>query len=315
MIIHFHTAAFDLLINLRTIRVLSTLFELTSATALGYFLAMDKISRQTIKLAHIEDVGTGDITTMATVPARQIGKAVVIAKNNGVLSGTEAFAYAYRLTSPKVKVRFVLKDGQRFKRGDKIVRISGPSRALITGERLALNLLCHLSGIATLTSIFVQKTKKTKAAILDTRKTTPGIRGLEKAAVRHGGGKNHRMGLYDMILIKDNHIEAAGGISAALTKLRLAKTKVEIEVAGIHQLFEALKFNPDIIMLDNFSLERIRKAVKIIKRAKPRIKIEVSGGVNLDTVGPIANTGVDYISVGALTHSAKAIDFSMRYVK
>ncbi len=276
---------------------------------------MDKISKQTIRLAHSEDVGAGDITTIATVPASLAGNAVVIAKVDGVLSGSEAFTYAYRLVSSKIKISFKFRDGQKFKRGDQIVSVRGPARALLIGERLALNLLCHLSGVATLTSMFVQKTKGTKAAILDTRKTTPGIRGLEKAAVAHGGGKNHRMGLYDMVLIKDNHIEAAGGIGAALTKVKRAKTKVEIEVASIPQLKEALKFNPDIIMLDNFDLAGMRKAVKIIKNTKPHIKIEISGGVNLKTVGPIARTGVDYISVGSLTHSAKAIDFSMRYVK
>jgi nicotinate-nucleotide pyrophosphorylase (carboxylating) len=276
---------------------------------------MDKISKQTIKLAHIEDVGTGDITTAATVPSRFTGKAIVIAKVDGVLSGSEAFIYAYKLVSSKIKIDFMFRDGQKFKRGDQIVSLRGPARALLIGERLALNLLCHLSGVATMTSMFVQKTKGTKAEILDTRKTTPGIRGLEKAAVVYGGGKNHRMGLYDMVLIKDNHIGAAGGIGAALTKVRSAKTKVEIEVANIPQLKEALKFNPDIIMLDNFDLAGMRKAVKIIRYTKPHIKIEISGGVNLKTIGPIARTGVDYISVGALTHSVKAIDFSMRYVK
>lgn len=276
---------------------------------------MDKISKQTIKLAYLEDIGTGDITTAATVPARLIGKAIIVAKVDGVLSGSEAFSYAYSLASPKVKIRFTLRDGQKFKRGDQIATLRGPARALLIGERLALNLLCHLSGVATLTSMFVRKTKGTKAAILDTRKTTPGIRGLEKAAVIHGGGKNHRMGLYDMVLIKDNHIEAAGGISAAFMKVKQTNAKIEIEVASIPQLNEALKFNPNIIMLDNFALIEMRKAVKIIKNLKPKIKIEISGGVNLKTVGTIARTGVDYISVGALTHSAKAIDFSMRYIK
>lgn len=276
---------------------------------------MDKISKQTIKLAHIEDVGTGDITTAATVPSRFTGKAIVIAKVDGVLSGSEAFIYAYKLVSSKIKIDFKFRDGQKFKRGDHIVSLRGPARALLIGERLALNLLSHLSGVATMTSMFVQKTKGTKAAILDTRKTTPGIRGLEKAAIVHGGGKNHRMGLYDMVLIKDNHIEAAGGISNALSKVIKTKTRVEIEVAGIPQLLESLKFNPDIIMLDNFNLAGMRKAVRIIRKAKPQIKIEVSGGVNLKTVRSIAKTGVDYISVGALTHSVKAIDFSMRYIK
>jgi nicotinate-nucleotide pyrophosphorylase (carboxylating) len=276
---------------------------------------MDKISIQTIRLAYREDIGTGDITTAATVPAKLRGAAEVIAKADGVLSGSQAFVYAYRLVSPKVKVKFAVKDGQRFKRGTKIVTITGPAQALLIGERLALNLLCHLSGVATMTALFVQKTKGTKAIILDTRKTTPGIRGLEKAAVVHGGGKNHRLGLYDMILIKDNHIDAAGGVANALEKVRKARTKVEIEVADFTQLEQALGFNPDIIMLDNFKLTGMRKAVRIIREAKPHIKIEVSGGVNIKTVGPIARTGIDYISVGALTHSVMAVDFSMRYAR
>jgi nicotinate-nucleotide pyrophosphorylase (carboxylating) len=166
-----------------------------------------------------------------------------------------------------------------------------------------------------MTAAFVVKTKGTRASILDTRKTTPGIRGLEKNAVLHGGGKNHRLGLYDMILIKDNHIDAAGGVTNALKKVQKTKFKVEIEVAGFGQLEEALRFNPDIIMLDNFRLSQMRKAVKIIRMTKPKIKIEISGGVNISTVGAIARTGVDYISVGALTHSVRAIDFSMRYAK
>lgn len=276
---------------------------------------MDKISKQTIRLAHIEDVGTGDVTTLKTVPDKLQGKAIVVAKVDGVLSGSEAFIYVYKLVSSRVKISFRFRDGHKFKRGDKIASVSGPARALLIGERLALNLLCHLSGVATMTSIFVQKTKGTKATILDTRKTTPGIRGLEKAAVRHGGGKNHRMGLYDMVLIKDNHIAAAGGITQALENARNVKTRVEIEVASVSELKEALMFNPDIIMLDNFNLAGMRQAVKLIKNTKPQIKIEISGGVNLETVGSIAKTGVDYISVGALTHSVKAIDFSMRYVK
>jgi nicotinate-nucleotide pyrophosphorylase (carboxylating) len=276
---------------------------------------MDKISVQTIKLAYREDIGTGDITTAATVPAKLRGKAVVIAKADGVLSGSQAFVYAYRLVSPKVKVKFAIKDGQRFRCGAKIVTITGPAQALLKGERLALNLLCHLSGIATMTAAFAQKIKGTKATILDTRKTTPGIRGLEKAAVVHGGGKNHRFGLYDMVLIKDNHIDAAGGVIKALEKVKKSKTRVEIEVANFTQLEQALRFNPDIIMLDNFKLAGMRKAVRIIKKAKPGIKIEISGGVNIKTAGPIAKTGVDYISVGALTHSVMAIDFSMRYSK
>jgi nicotinate-nucleotide pyrophosphorylase (carboxylating) len=276
---------------------------------------MDKISTKTIKLALSEDIGTGDITTKYLVPSSIEGKAVIVAKSPGVLSGSEAFGCVFKLISPRVKVKFYLKDGERFKIGAEILSISGPARVLLTGERVALNLLSHLSGVASLTAAFVEQVKGTKAAILDTRKTTPGLRYLEKRAVRHGGGKNHRLGLFDMILIKDNHIDAAGGVARALSKVKKVKFKVEIEVADFRQIEEALDFNPDIIMLDNFKIKDLQKAVKIIRRHKPGIKIEASGGVSIRVVSKIARTGVDYISVGALTHSAPAIDFSMRYQK
>ena len=172
---------------------------------------MDEISRQVIRLAYREDIQTGDVTSRATVSKTLRGKAIVVAKSSGVLSGVEPFRFAFKLASPGVKVIFHKKAGGKFTAGDKLATITGPSQALLRGERLALNLLSHLSGIATLTSRYVDKIKGSSARILDTRKTTPGIRDLEKLAVRHGGGRNHRQGLYDMILIKDNHIEAAGG--------------------------------------------------------------------------------------------------------
>ena len=276
---------------------------------------MDKFSKKTIELAYREDVGSGDITSRATVPGSLTGKAIIRAKSPGVLSGIDAFIFAMRLSSLKIRVLFYQKDGQKFVPGDKIAVVTGPARAILRGERLALNLLSHLSGVATMTAEFVGKIKGTKAMILDTRKTTPGLRRLEKQAVIHGGGQNHRLGLYDMILIKDNHIDAAGGVSKALQKVNKRNCKVEIEVGDFVQLREALRFDPDIIMLDNFSVRDLRRAVRMIRRNKPKIKIEVSGGVDLKRVGSIARTGVDYISVGALTHSTMAADFSMRYVK
>ena len=276
---------------------------------------MDSICRKTIELAYREDVGKGDITTMATVPRNYRGKAIIVAKSEGVLSGVEAVRYAYGLVSSRVKVAFHVKAGKAFRIGTKIATITGPSQALIKGERLALNLLSHLCGVATATSRYVRETSGTRAKILDTRKTTPGLRALEKQAVKDGGGLNHRMGLYDMILIKDNHIEAAGGIIQALEKVKKARLKVEIEVANNDQLKEALQYWPDVIMLDNYSVRDASRAVKLIRAVRPKIKIEYSGGVTLKKIRAIARTGVDYISVGALTHSVMASDLSMRYIK
>jgi len=275
---------------------------------------MDDISRKVIKLAYQEDIRTGDITSEATIRKRLPGKALIIAKSDGVLSGTEAFRYAFKLASPKIIVVFHVRDGKRFSAGDKIATIKGASQALLRGERLALNLLSHLSGVATMTSLYVARIEDFKARILDTRKTTPGIRSLEKRAVKHGGGRNHRMGLYDMVLIKDNHISAAGGVDKALERTVNTGRKVEIEISDFNQLETALDYSPDIIMLDNFNVRQLARAVKIIRKSRPRIKIEASGGVNLKSARSIAKTGVDFISVGALTHSVTAADFSMRYV-
>jgi nicotinate-nucleotide pyrophosphorylase (carboxylating) len=275
---------------------------------------MDNLSRKIIRLAYQEDVHTGDITSQATVSKTSFGNAIIIAKSEGVLSGAEAFRYAFFLASPEIKVTFHVRDGKKFSIGTKIASIKGPSRGLLRGERLALNLLSHLSGVATLTSQFAAEVQGTKTRILDTRKTTPGLRFLEKQAVRHGGGYNHRMGLYDMVLIKDNHIMAAGGVDKALQKVKNIKRRIEIEISDFNQLKTALKYSPNIIMLDNFSLKRLARAVDFIKASRPRVKIEVSGGVNLKTVRKIAETGVDFISAGALTHSVISSDFSMRYV-
>jgi nicotinate-nucleotide pyrophosphorylase (carboxylating) len=214
-----------------------------------------------------------------------------------------------------IKFNKFLNDGDRFKNGTKLLEIYGSLRAILTGERTALNFLTHLSGVATLTSQFVDKVRGTKAKILDTRKTIPGLRELEKHAVKMGGGENHRFGLYDAVLIKDNHIAAAGGIRQAVEKVKESSrgscswSFVEVEVENLEQLREALSCDDvDRIMLDNMSIEDIKKAVEI---TNGKAKLEVSGGVNLDTVRTIAETGIDYISVGALTHSAKAIDLSL----
>lgn len=274
---------------------------------------MDKFCRAVIKIALDEDLGNGDLTSNLTIPANLIGKAMVVAKSPGILSGSQAFDYVYQLLDRKVLVSFHVSNGQRISKGVRIATITGPARSLLAGERVALNLLCHLSGIATLTSRYVSRVGSKSTKILDTRKTTPGLRWLEKKAVVDGGGTNHRMGLYDMILIKDNHIAAAGGISQALERVKGVKSKVEIEIGDLAGLIEALSYKPDIVMLDNFALSDIRKAVRLIRRTSPKTKIEVSGGVTLETIGKIARCGVDYISVGALTHSAPIVDFSMEY--
>jgi len=294
---------------------LSTYFTLTKySIIIRIIVLMDKLSKQIIRLAYREDIQTGDITSSATVPKTLSGKAVIIAKSEGVLSGVEPFRYAFSLASPKIKAVFHIRNGAKFSIGTRVASIKGPSQGLLRGERLALNLLSHLSGVATLTAQFVARVQGTTARILDTRKTTPGLRFLEKQAVKHGGGHNHRMGLYDMVLIKDNHIMAAGGVDKALQKVKNINHRVEIEISDFNQLKTALAYSPDIIMLDNFSQKRLIKAVNFIKASRPRIKIEVSGGVNIKTVRAIAETGVDYISVGALTHSVISSDFSMRYV-
>lgn len=276
---------------------------------------MDAISRQVIKLAYHEDVRSGDITSALTIPKNLRGQAFILAKSGGILAGAEAAAYAFKQASAAIKVRFHIKDGQKFAPGLKIATVMGPMRGLLKGERLALNLLSHLSGIATLTAQFVAGVGEHNVEVLDTRKTTPGLRGLEKAAVRLGGGRNHRLGLYDMVLIKDNHIAAAGGVTAALGKVANCRRKVEIEIGNFKQLAEALEFKPDIIMLDNFDRHAIGKAVKLIRARRPGTKIEISGGVTLRNISSLARTGVDFISIGALTHSAPAADFSMLYSK
>ena len=289
------------------------LFGLTIFPSFFNIRRVNNLSKIIIRLAYDEDIGSGDITSLSTIRRNARGKAVIIAKSDGILSGSEAFEYAFALASKKITVKFHRRDGQSFKKGLRIATIEGPSRAMLKGERLAMNLLAHLSGVATLTSKFVARVKGTKVKILDTRKTTPGIRWLEKRAVVHGGGVNHRMGLYDMVLIKDNHIAAAGGVAEVLERVSELKCPIEIEVSNFAELKTALDYLPDIIMLDNFTRGQIKKAVRYAKTNAPKVKIEVSGGVNLKNIRPLAETGIDYISIGALTHSAPAADFSMKY--
>jgi nicotinate-nucleotide pyrophosphorylase (carboxylating) len=274
---------------------------------------VDAKTKQLIRLALAEDIGGKDITTEALVGKSLSGKAVIVAKQDGVPAGLSVAKEVFRAVNRRISFVMLKRDGQRVKRGKRIAVIQGKVRDILAAERTALNFLQRLSGIATLTAQYVSRVKGTKAKILDTRKTTPGLRMLEKQAVKAGGGRNHRMGLFDMFLIKENHIKAAGGITEAVRKAKSKrrKEKIEVEVRNLRELEEAIEARPDWIMLDNMSIERTKKAVKMIRSAGPRIKIEASGNVNLNNVRKIALTGVDYISVGALTHSAKAMDLSL----
>ncbi|MCX7785550.1 MAG: carboxylating nicotinate-nucleotide diphosphorylase [candidate division WOR-3 bacterium] len=268
--------------------------------------------KQIIQQALKEDIGSGDITTNFTVDKNKIVTAEIIAKDDGILAGSDVVKMVFQYLDPKVNVNFKIKDGERFKSKQVIAQITGKAQALLSGERTALNFLCRLSGIASLTRKFVDKISDTKAKILDTRKTTPLLRDLEKYAVRVGGGYNHRMGLYDMMLVKDNHIKIAGGITQAIKKAQKYnknKLPIEVETKNLNEVKQALALNVSIIMLDNMNLRQIAQAVKLVKG---KAKLEVSGGVNLKNVRKIAKTGVDYISVGAITHSAPIVDMSMK---
>ncbi|MGQ9801116.1 MAG: carboxylating nicotinate-nucleotide diphosphorylase [Candidatus Saccharicenans sp.] len=273
---------------------------------------------QLIDLALAEDLPAGDITTEAVVPAGEQARAVFLAKQNGVLAGIEVAARVFIRLDPDVEFRKKLEDGQEFERGQLLAEVSGRAASLLQAERTVLNFLQRLSGIASLTRSFVNEIRGTRAHILDTRKTTPGWRALEKYAVRMGGGCNHRMSLSEMVLIKDNHIRIAGGISPALKKARehlqvrnLGGVKIEVEATSLDEVREALENGADWIMLDNMSVEEIKAAVSLVAG---RVPLEVSGQVNLETVRNVAMTGVDYISVGALTHSFRSADISLEFL-
>lgn len=264
-----------------------------------------------IENALLEDIHTGDITTLAVVPERRSGRARLIAKEVMVLAGLDVAARVFTFLDSSVRFVGHRRDGEQLAAGDVIAELSGDSAVLLQGERVALNLLQRMCGTATLTARYVEAVAGTRARIVDTRKTTPGLRVLEKYAVRVGGGINHRTGLYDGVLIKENHIAAAGGISRAVSRARsyIPHTmKIEVETETLAEVAEALEAGADIIMLDNMDLATMAEAVALIGG---RALVEASGGVNLDTVRGIAETGVDIISVGALTHSARAMDISM----
>nr|WP_320116598.1 carboxylating nicotinate-nucleotide diphosphorylase [uncultured Desulfuromonas sp.] len=266
-----------------------------------------------IQMALREDIGSGDITTLSTVPKGTPSRAQLVAKEDFVLAGMEVVERVFKLLDADVAFEALKQDGQQIVRGDVLAWIKGDAHTLLQGERVALNLMQRMSGIATHTAAFVEAVAGTDAIIVDTRKTMPGLRVLDKYSVRMGGGQNHRTSLYDGVLIKENHIAAAGGITAAVkgARGRAPHTlKIEVETESLQDVQEALDAGADIIMLDNMTLDMLREAVDLIG---DRAVTEASGGVNLDTVTDIAKTGVNLISVGALTHSSCAVDISMLF--
>lgn len=284
-----------------------------------------KSIRNLVDIALKEDVGKGDLTSLACLEPKTI-KATITAKSEGVISGTKPAMLTFDFVDSANIIRPLKQDGDRFEPGETVFEIEGFNQTVLTAERTALNFLAHLSGIASLTSRFVEKIKHTSCTILDTRKTIPGWRALEKEAVVHGGGQNHRLGLYDMVLIKDNHITSAGSIANAveMTKnylntpdfrmqfeTKAEEIEIEVEVASEEQLKEAIATGVIRLLLDNQSIESLSHLVKITRSLNDKVKLEASGNVSLDNVVRVAETGIDYISIGALTHSAKASDFSL----
>jgi nicotinate-nucleotide pyrophosphorylase (carboxylating) len=267
-----------------------------------------------IRAALKEDIGTGDATTNSIVPLEARMKGQIIAKQEGILAGLDVAEAAYHLLDAQVVVEAQVREGARVAKGQVLAFVSGRARSLLTAERTALNFLGRMSGIATLTRQFVDAARGTRAVILDTRKTAPGLRAIDKLAVLRGGGQNHRIGLYDMILIKDNHIDFAGSLAEAVRRARATGSSLQIEVEArtLEDVKAALELGVERILLDNMSTEMMAEAVKI---AAGRAKLEASGNVSLETVRAIAETGVDFISVGALTHSAQVFDVSFDYVK
>jgi nicotinate-nucleotide pyrophosphorylase (carboxylating) len=268
-----------------------------------------------IRLALEEDIGPGDVTTDTLIEPDRVERATIVAKESFVLAGLELAQEVFRSLDSAMSFDTSSHDSDSIESGDEILKVTGKLHALLTGERTALNFLQRLSGIATFTRKFVDRTRGSGVRITDTRKTTPGWRKLEKYAVRMGGARNHRFGLYDGILIKDNHIKACGGITEAVERVRKNQgqfLRIEVEVTDLKEVEEALKSGVDIIMLDNMDINGIKKSIGFIG---DRALVEVSGGVGLDSVAELAATGVDIISIGALTHSARAVDISMRVME
>jgi nicotinate-nucleotide pyrophosphorylase (carboxylating) len=271
-----------------------------------------------LESALVEDVRDGDHTSLSTIPSKATGKAHLLVKENGVLSGIEVAKKVFNLVDPSIVLDLKIKDGDIVSIGDIVFYATGNSRSLLKAERLMLNLMQRMSGIATTTASYVNQVKGTKARVLDTRKTTPNLRAFEKQAVLHGGGVNHRFGLYDMIMIKDNHVDFAGGINQALTKAQNyiqkvnPELKIEIETRNLTEVQEVLDCGMgDRIMLDNFNYADTRTAVQMIGN---KYETESSGGITLETISDYAKCGVDFISVGALTHSVKSLDLSFKAI-
>ncbi len=279
---------------------------------------MDKPSIELIERALEEDGAAYDITTLSTVPEEQQATGRIIARKAGVVAGLALAAETFRVFDERSSVEVVVKDGATVQPDDVLVRLSGPARSLLSAERVAINFLGRLSGIATLTAHCVRAIEGTSARIIDTRKTTPGLRALEKAAVRLGGGQNHRFGLHDGVLIKDNHIKAAGGITAAIVAARRTAPhllKIEIECETIGEVQEALTAGTDVVLLDNMSVETMRSAVSLVRLQAPNVLIEASGnmGTDAERLAAVAATGVDFLSIGSLTHSAPNFDISLEF--
>ena len=281
-------------------------------------LLKNALVKQLIDIAFAEDIGEGDHTSLSTINEDEKGKSIIVAKDNGIIAGLTLVEYIFKKVDPTLDVKLIKADGDEIAYGDVVLEVSGSSRSMLTAERTVLNFVQRLSGVASLTSKYVAELAGLHTQILDTRKTTPGMRLLEKYAVKVGGGSNHRIGLYDMILIKDNHVDFAGGIANAITRTQKyllehnLKLNIEIETRSIDEVKQVLAIGGvHRIMLDNFSPELLSEAVKLIDG---RFETEASGGITLQTLRSYAESGVDFISSGALTHSVKAMDLSMRAI-
>lgn len=278
----------------------------------------DQLIDDLLTLAFAEDVGDGDHTTLSTIPADEMGRQHLLVKEEGILAGVEMARRVFAKFDPELKMTVFINDGAHVKPGDIAFVVEGKVRSLLQTERIMLNIMQRMSGIATVTAKYQQRLDGLKTKVLDTRKTTPGLRLLEKEAVKIGGGENHRIGLFDMILIKDNHVDFAGGIKEAVAAAKKycqekgKDLKIEQEVRNEDEIRQALEAGVDRIMLDNFTPERTREAVKLIRSINPAVEIESSGGITLDTLRTYGECGVDFISVGALTHSVKGLDMSFK---
>lgn len=278
----------------------------------------DQLIDDLLTLAFAEDVGDGDHTTLSTIPADEMGHQHLLVKEEGILAGVEMARRVFAKFDPELKMTVFINDGAHVKPGDIAFVVEGKVRSLLQTERIMLNIMQRMSGIATVTAKYQQRLDGLKTKVLDTRKTTPGLRLLEKEAVKIGGGENHRIGLFDMILIKDNHVDFAGGIKEAVAAAKKycrekgKDLKIEQEVRNEDEIRLALEAGVDRIMLDNFTPERTREAVKLIRSINPAVEIESSGGITLDTLRAYGECGVDFISVGALTHSVKGLDMSFK---